>query len=93
VLLWPGPTIVGIVRFALIAFVLAALVTVAAFWKRRAWAKRAEAVRLGMVTGGAIALVLAGALRPEALAVAVGFSALSAGDLPDDDESERSASR
>ena len=84
-LLWPGPTIVGIVRFALIAFVLAALVTVAAFWKRRAWAKRAEAVRLGMVTGGAIALVLAGALRAEALAVAVAFSALCAGDLPDGD--------
>jgi hypothetical protein len=38
------------------------------------------------VTGGAIGLVLAGALRPEALAVAVAFSALSAGDLPDDDE-------
>ena len=55
---------------------------VAAFWDRRPWATRAEAVRLGMVTGGVIGLVLAGALRPEALAVAVAFSALSAGDLP-----------
>jgi hypothetical protein len=86
VLLWPGAVTVGIIRFALIAFVLASLVTVAAFWNRRAWAARAEAVRLGLVTGGAIGLVLAGALRPEALAVAVAFSALSAGDLPDDDE-------
>ena len=84
-LLWPGRALVGIIRFALIAFVLAALVTVAAFWKRRAWARRAEAVRLGMVTGGVIALVLVGALRAEALAVAVGFSALSAGDIPDDE--------
>ncbi len=85
-LLWPGTAIVGIVRYALIAFVLSSLVTVAAFWDRRAWAGRAEAVRLGMVTGGVIALVLLGALRAEALAVAVAFSALSAGDLP---ESER----
>ena len=78
-----GAAIVGIVRYALIAFVLSSLVTVAAFWDRRAWAGRAEAVRLGLVTGGVIALVLAGALRAEALAVAVAFSALSAGDLPD----------
>jgi hypothetical protein len=86
VLLWPGAEIAGIVRFALIAFVLASLIVVAAFWNRRVWATRAEAVRLGMVTGCAIALVLAGALRAEALAVAVGFSALSAGDLPDSNE-------
>ena len=82
-LLWPGAVTGGIIRFALFAFVLASLVTVAAFWARRAWAARAEAVRLGMVIGGVIGLVLTGTLRAEALAVAVAFSALSAGDLPD----------
>lgn len=83
VLLWPDVALAGVVRFALFALVLATLVTIPAYWDRRAWARRAEAFRLGMIAGGAGALVLAGAATIDLLAVVVAFCAFSSGALPD----------
>jgi sterol desaturase/sphingolipid hydroxylase (fatty acid hydroxylase superfamily) len=76
-LLWPGLAATGAVRFALATFVLSSLVTVAAFWDGRAWARRAEAFRLGMIAGGAAALVLAGAITTDAAALIVAGCALT----------------
>jgi sterol desaturase/sphingolipid hydroxylase (fatty acid hydroxylase superfamily) len=83
VLLWPGLAFAGVVRFAMFAFVLSTLVTIAAYWDRRAWARRAEAFRLGLIAGGAGALVLAGAVTVDVMAVIVAFCAFSSGALPD----------
>jgi alkylglycerol monooxygenase len=81
-LLWPGLVATGVVRFALAAFVLSSLVTVAAFWDRRTWARRAEAFRLGMIGGGAAALVLAGGITTDIAAMIAAACALSGGALP-----------
>jgi sterol desaturase/sphingolipid hydroxylase (fatty acid hydroxylase superfamily) len=83
VLLWPGLALAGVVRFALFVLVLSTLATSAAYWDRRAWARRAEALRLGMIAGGAGALVLAGAATVDILAVVVAFCAFTSGALPD----------
>jgi sterol desaturase/sphingolipid hydroxylase (fatty acid hydroxylase superfamily) len=81
-LLWPGVLTTGVVRFALAAFVLSTLATVTAYWDHRPWARRAEATRLGMLLGGGIGLVLAGATTADTLAAVVGVCALSGGALP-----------
>jgi len=80
-LLWPGVVSVGVIRLALAGFVLASLVTIAAFWDRLAWAGRAEAFRLAVVAGGAVALVLSGAVATPVAAAVIGGCALSGAAL------------